>query len=66
VSEKDNPPRHPDCVDCKFFRRPRENPICAGCGVGEFFQERVVVRTQPSYREVMTLWRQMTRDSGDE
>lgn len=61
-----NPPRHPECESCRFYRRPRENPICAGCGVGEFFEERVQVRVTPPDHELFRLYAEMTRDNGDE
>lgn len=49
--------RYAECVECFYYHKERANPICGECTAGEFFQERVRIRsldTLPTMTELRT------------
>jgi hypothetical protein len=58
-------PRHSECRDCQFFNPIRPSAKCLPCGAGEFFKERVEVRT-PDLTELMTMFRGMSGEWHDD
>jgi hypothetical protein len=57
--------RHPECGDCKFFRRNTGHVRCLPCGAGEFFEEKAGDR-EPSDAELMILFSHMDGSYDDD
>lgn len=58
-------PRHPECRDCKFFNPNQVNRRCISCGVGEFFEERIIDRP-PTDNELMKMFAAMSEYRDDD
>jgi hypothetical protein len=54
-------PAFSECRDCKFFSRRTRNPICGPCTAGEFFEERIRIRSLDDH-EAMTEFGRMTNE----
>jgi hypothetical protein len=56
--------RHPECVQCVFFKRTRLSSYCLPCGAGENFLEKIIIR-EPTDQELMEIYAKMDEDNDD-
>lgn len=54
--------RHPECVDCAFFKPSGPSVQCLGCGAGEFFEEAINDAMTADEEEMRRVFKQMDRD----